>query len=291
MEQDQSSSDGPKQVSGEKAGGFAACRHHLCTVTPFSKLVAAIVVIILPFLGAYVGYQYAPEKVVEVEKIVVNEVPAVRSNEIIQNNTDQFIAEKERHYISAPVWLIEDTSYPPEFKLEDTDRGVVLESVSERFREQRSDNQKKIELLTFSYGDLQNMYFITGIPDSGGCCMMVRYNLASKTFYDVEEYHGPLASVVANRYLVTGIGGSRLEIYDLSNELTLVNTITLNPGQTLVPAEGCSASPLPYDMHDIVVSDNGYRVFYSLYQDIEISDCQTTRPLIRINELELDHKY
>lgn len=42
----------------------------LCRVTPVSKVLAAIIFIILPFLGAYVGYVLAPEKVVGV---VVNE--------------------------------------------------------------------------------------------------------------------------------------------------------------------------------------------------------------------------
>lgn len=39
----------------------------LSRVTPVSKVLAAIIFIILPFVGAYVGYQLAPEKVVEVE--------------------------------------------------------------------------------------------------------------------------------------------------------------------------------------------------------------------------------
>lgn len=40
-------------------------------VTPFSKYFALVLFVILPFLGGYIGYTYAPEKIVEVEKIVV----------------------------------------------------------------------------------------------------------------------------------------------------------------------------------------------------------------------------
>lgn len=111
MEQDQSSSDGsPKQVSGEKAGGFAACRHHLCTVTPFSKLVAAIVFIALPFLGAYVGYVYAPEKVVEVEKII--EVEKVLKNQELPNpEVDEASNISDS---SSPIYVLR-TSYGKEF--------------------------------------------------------------------------------------------------------------------------------------------------------------------------------
>jgi len=39
-------------------------------VTPLSKYLAMILFITLPFIGGWIGYQYAPEKVVEVESIV-----------------------------------------------------------------------------------------------------------------------------------------------------------------------------------------------------------------------------
>ena len=39
-------------------------------VTPLSKYLAMALFVILPFLGGYVGYMYAPEKVVEVERVV-----------------------------------------------------------------------------------------------------------------------------------------------------------------------------------------------------------------------------
>jgi hypothetical protein len=36
----------------------------LTTVTPLSKYLAMVLFIILPFVGGYVGYTFAPEKVV-----------------------------------------------------------------------------------------------------------------------------------------------------------------------------------------------------------------------------------
>jgi len=50
----------------EVEGHFAPLKK----VTPLSKYLALSLFIILPFLGGWVGYSYAPEKVVEVEKIV-----------------------------------------------------------------------------------------------------------------------------------------------------------------------------------------------------------------------------
>lgn len=43
-------------------------------MTPLSKYLAMALFIILPFVGGYVGYTFAPEKTVEIEKEVVREV-------------------------------------------------------------------------------------------------------------------------------------------------------------------------------------------------------------------------
>lgn len=42
-------------------------------VTPLSKILAMALFIALPFIGGFVGYRLAPEKIVEVERIVVKE--------------------------------------------------------------------------------------------------------------------------------------------------------------------------------------------------------------------------
>ena len=49
----------------------------LYQVTPLSKYLAMVLFVILPFVGGYIGYTFAPEKVVEVEKVVVKEVPVI----------------------------------------------------------------------------------------------------------------------------------------------------------------------------------------------------------------------
>lgn len=46
---------------------------NLHTVTPLSKYLAMALFVLLPFIGGWVGYTFAPEKVVEVEKPVVIE--------------------------------------------------------------------------------------------------------------------------------------------------------------------------------------------------------------------------
>ena len=51
-----------------------AQKSRLHQVAPLSKYLAMALFIILPFLGGWIGYTYAPEKIVEVEKVVVKEV-------------------------------------------------------------------------------------------------------------------------------------------------------------------------------------------------------------------------
>lgn len=46
-------------------------------ITPVSKYLAMALFVALPFLGGYIGYQYAPEKVVEIETEVIKEVEKI----------------------------------------------------------------------------------------------------------------------------------------------------------------------------------------------------------------------
>jgi len=52
------------------------------TVTNFSKVLATVLFVGLPFVGLYIGYTFAPEKVVEVERVVVHEVEKVPTPEV-----------------------------------------------------------------------------------------------------------------------------------------------------------------------------------------------------------------
>ena len=78
----------------------------LCQVTPLSKYFAMILFIALPFVGGYVGYVFAPGEVVEVEKVVIQEVeveeavqtsrqPDSRNNVLDQTNPDQVDSSKQ----------------------------------------------------------------------------------------------------------------------------------------------------------------------------------------------------
>lgn len=59
-------------------------KQQINTVTPLSKYLAMALFIILPFIGGWIGYTYAPEKIVEVEKIIIQEVKD--ENEVTKNS-------------------------------------------------------------------------------------------------------------------------------------------------------------------------------------------------------------
>jgi len=50
------------QEENQEEGGI---KKQLTTVTPFSKYLALALVIALPFIGGWIGYTYAPEKMIE----------------------------------------------------------------------------------------------------------------------------------------------------------------------------------------------------------------------------------
>jgi hypothetical protein len=60
-------------------------------VTPLSKYLAMALFILMPFVGGWIGYKYAPEKVVEVERVVVREV----NNADIDVDTNHYFYEDD----------------------------------------------------------------------------------------------------------------------------------------------------------------------------------------------------
>jgi len=70
----------PTETTEPVRGEAADHKNIWHTVTPFSKYAAMILFIAMPFIGGWVGYHMAPEKVVEVERVVVDEVSVDTSN-------------------------------------------------------------------------------------------------------------------------------------------------------------------------------------------------------------------
>ncbi|MCA9356675.1 hypothetical protein H6784_04095 [Candidatus Nomurabacteria bacterium] len=53
-------------------------------VTPLSKYLAMVLFVILPFLGGWIGYVYAPDKIVVEEKVIYKEVKEIDQSQNAQ---------------------------------------------------------------------------------------------------------------------------------------------------------------------------------------------------------------
>lgn len=74
-------------------------RHPVFQVTKLSKYLAMILFIMMPFVGGYIGYAYAPEKVIEVEKIITQKV---ETEETVGNKEVQCLSN-DNFFVIAPV--------------------------------------------------------------------------------------------------------------------------------------------------------------------------------------------
>ena len=70
-------------------------KHPVHQVTPVSKYLAMALFIILPFVGGWIGYTYAPEKVVEVEIERQAAPVVVQSESVIATSTESVLIEDE----------------------------------------------------------------------------------------------------------------------------------------------------------------------------------------------------
>jgi hypothetical protein len=73
-----------KNVSTEQTEDVQDTRSQLNKVTPLSKYLAMGLFVALPFLGGWIGYTYAPEKIVQVDRIIeVEKITEVVTGDIL----------------------------------------------------------------------------------------------------------------------------------------------------------------------------------------------------------------
>lgn len=108
----------------------------LLKVTPLSKYLAMALFIVMPFVGGWIGYRYAPEKIVEVDQIVYKDP----SNNITVNANNEgswlyYFNPQGGYSIDYPSqWLFETKGLNVVFRermLTDEQNGLVYESEGE----------------------------------------------------------------------------------------------------------------------------------------------------------------
>ena len=149
-------------------------KKHFCQVTPLSKYFALALFIALPFIGGYVGYHFAPEKVVEVER----EVAEVSSDVKESEQKDDGVAQKENNSL----------------------RPFVNERVNDNFLQYLSESERVTEYLVslnkeFLFSDLNEVLaFLPGYGDHGGCQnftgRLYRFNQEENNYEFLTEYEG-----------------------------------------------------------------------------------------------------
>lgn len=84
-------------------------------VTPLSKYLAMVLFIILPFIGGWIGYTLAPEKVVEIESVMVqkensNDIIITTNNASSTSKTEltAFVADSRYKTDGTNVFLFDD---------------------------------------------------------------------------------------------------------------------------------------------------------------------------------------
>jgi hypothetical protein len=90
-----------KNVPTEQTEEIQDTRSQLNKVTPLSKYLAMGLFVALPFLGGWIGYQYAPEKVVEVEKVLLVERtneskgPGINVDDLVSNSNSSTFKDED----------------------------------------------------------------------------------------------------------------------------------------------------------------------------------------------------
>ncbi len=75
-------------------------------ITPASKYLALVLFITMPFIGGWIGYTYGPEKVVEVERVVIQTNESTNSSDWTLSKPDKVVSPREE--LSRAQYLKQD---------------------------------------------------------------------------------------------------------------------------------------------------------------------------------------
>ena len=156
-------------------------------VTPLSKYLAMVLFILMPFIGGWVGYTYAPDKIVEVEKVVFKEieVPMVSTEDAVSINPNLTLRDGWDLYTSNKYNF--SFEYPTEtiiseFKdgsegensivsIIETEHGVVINGLNDIFSpslevvpntNRTSLEEERVRLSAYPYGSTRESNLIDG---------------------------------------------------------------------------------------------------------------------------------
>lgn len=249
-------------------------KNPLFEVTPTSKYLAMLLFITMPFVGGYIGYTYAPVKVVEVEKLM--KINQQVSREGVDDNFDGSV---ESWYVLQNLGVnclheesgICDHSLVKENILGQTQ--VVIENIHEIFREFKGTNINKPYIDEFYFPrDSNKLYFKSFIANSSGCCNIVAFDISTSKFEELDNgrydpvLSGHVQSPDGSKIARLNNDGTQIEVVDIltdtfsvlvtsdSNE-TFIYQISLYGGDNVPDLTWRDESKIIYGVYRVINED------------------------------------
>jgi hypothetical protein len=194
-----------ENIVPEMVQKFETRQNSFTKVTPLSKNLALVLFVTLPFVGFWLGYKYAPEKVIEVEEVAVEDISYSSSSqsvsgqsrvetykgEIIASSSSASQAVYIEEYMCDSVESYEQSCYRLMRKNEDSQQQVVIKDLSLLYQTQ-FNTKSKFDNYIFKDANSNTIFFKSFIPGSSACCGVVKYELGTLDFK--EQKNGYCAS-------------------------------------------------------------------------------------------------
>jgi len=253
-------------------------------VTPLSKYLAMALFVAMPFIGGWIGYTYAPEKIIEVEKFV--EVEKEAENVVRESKSYQ---DEQSHITVTPgAWNQIETHYKVIDMNSQPSPVVVIDDLNVPFREtlvmyppeQRS---KYVLEKIFESDDGESIYFKGHIPYSSACCSIVKFDLKTLSFTGQTGF-GPAygeGSSPNGRY-ISDVSAGKVSIIDILTD-TSIKEATVTGNETL-SSSYCGYAGDTYDLKWI--SDNVLE--YGVYDKASLEKDMCEGKLIEKRRLTIE---
>jgi hypothetical protein len=126
----------------------------LYRVTPLSKYFAMLLFVLLPFVGGWVGYISAPEKIIEVEKIIVKEIPT--DTEVASGLEDLMIVQNN----SVPLASFEDKEIGIGFNYPEAWGTITVSTEAGTCPPTYADDPCQLKILQVKIGTTSEIFFV-----------------------------------------------------------------------------------------------------------------------------------
>ena len=202
------------------------------TVTPLSKYLAMVLFVLMPFIGGWFGYTYAPEKLIEVEKIVypTNSEPVIEKSNVSHSEGSYWLKSfscKEAKYSETcyGLWkaVLDENN--------NVDVEMIEQNITTAFLDKNPDSTS--EIIEFYFPKYRNkIYFLTQTYSSKAV-HIIEYDTLDKgftTLNSIDYAGGEKPSLSKEHYVKINASGDEIFIFETGKSDSI--SIKLNPGET-----------------------------------------------------------